>query len=282
MTQDTPAATLSYELVENDGAPTLHEEIEAIVACLGDDAAALRADNPEDERAANMDAAAALIERLATQADTAAAGGAEIAASVEAELRAKMAAALAVQSPAAMAYRDSTPGLHVGESAFESWYDQYLLTAPVHQSGKQRARDAYAAGMGDPLVAAQSPDSGAGPGEPTIYLRADGPHEEAKGTACPVTGRPYFMHLTHPELGQVPTYGGPYDSYTAPYAEGDPLDPWHERELTVHRYDHDRGHWVEDEGIPLRIIHEEVLFKLEEDAARAKPAALAQQGAQNG
>lgn len=61
MTQDTPAAL------------DLTEDIEAIVACLGDDAAALRADNPEDERAANMDAAAALIERLATQAATSAA-----------------------------------------------------------------------------------------------------------------------------------------------------------------------------------------------------------------
>lgn len=38
---------------------------------------------------------------------------------------------------------------HVGDSAFESWYDQYLLDAPVHQGAKQKARDAYAAGMGE-------------------------------------------------------------------------------------------------------------------------------------
>lgn len=40
------------------------EEVEAIVACLGDDAAQLRDENPEDERAGNMDEAASLLERL--------------------------------------------------------------------------------------------------------------------------------------------------------------------------------------------------------------------------
>ena len=49
---------------------------------------------------------------------------------------------------AAPAYKDSTPELHVGDSAFESWYSTY---SPAHKADKQRARDAYAAGMGDPL-----------------------------------------------------------------------------------------------------------------------------------
>lgn len=42
------------------------EHIEAVIACLGDDAASIRADsgNPEDERAANMDDAASLLARL--------------------------------------------------------------------------------------------------------------------------------------------------------------------------------------------------------------------------
>lgn len=59
--------------VVGDLPPDLHEDIDAIVACLGDDAAMLRDEtgNPEDERAANMDAAAALIERLAAQAPVA-------------------------------------------------------------------------------------------------------------------------------------------------------------------------------------------------------------------
>lgn len=65
------------------------------------------------------------------------------------------------QAPAqaAPAYKDSTPELHVGDSAFESWYSTY---SPVHKSDKQRARDAYAAGMGDPLVMV-APAAVAGP-----------------------------------------------------------------------------------------------------------------------
>ena len=87
---------------------------------------------------------------------------------------------------------------------------------------------------------------------------------------CPITGRPFFMTLDHPELGRVPTYGGPYDSYTIPAPEGEPTDPWHERELRSERYDHDAGWWVEGgEPIPLRIVHEDVLFKLQEDAEAA-------------
>lgn len=41
------------------------EEIDAVISCLGDDAAQLREDNPDDERADNMDRAATLLRRLA-------------------------------------------------------------------------------------------------------------------------------------------------------------------------------------------------------------------------
>lgn len=82
---------------------------------------------------------------------------------------------------------------------------------------------------------------------------------------CPITGRQFFMAIEHPKLGTVPTYGGPYDSYTIPHAEGEPHTPWHERELACYRYDHDLGGWVDGtEDVPLRIIHEDVLFGLEE------------------
>lgn len=94
-----------------------------------------------------------------------------------------------------------------------------------------------------------------------------GPSRDLHPEKCPITGRPFFMTLDHPELGDVPTYGGPYDSYTIPAPEGKPTDPWHERELCSERYDHDAGWWVEGgEPIPLRIVHEDVLFKLQEDA----------------
>lgn len=55
------------------------------------------------------------------------------------------------QTPASgLPYMDSTPDLHVGDSAFESWFESYVAQ---DKGDKQRARDAYAAGMGDPLVA---------------------------------------------------------------------------------------------------------------------------------
>jgi hypothetical protein len=40
------------------------DECEAVIACLGDDAALLRRDNPDCEMAANMDAAADMLEKL--------------------------------------------------------------------------------------------------------------------------------------------------------------------------------------------------------------------------
>lgn len=71
-----------------------------------------------------------------------------------------------VPAQATPAYKDSTPELHIGDSAFESWYSTY---SPAHKSDKQRARDAYAAGMGDPLVTA-APAAVAGPSDPSITL----------------------------------------------------------------------------------------------------------------
>ena len=94
----------------------------------------------------------------------------------------------------------------------------------------------------------------------------EGIHLNPYPAKCPITGLPYFMHLEHPEHGFIPTFGGPYDSYSIPHAEGSPDELWHERELVSHRYCHDRGHWVDDEFIPLRIIHEDVLSELQDNA----------------
>lgn len=93
---------------------------------------------------------------------------------------------------------------------------------------------------------------------------------------CPITRRPFFMTMEHPELGWVPTYGGPYDSYTIPYMDGEANQRWHERELLVHRYDHDLGGWRMDavEVIPLRIIHEDVLNELQDAAPQASADAF--------
>lgn len=49
-----------------------------------------------------------------------------------------------------LAYKDSTPRLSVGNSAFENWFQAMPFAT---QTGiKQMCRDSYAAGMGDPLV----------------------------------------------------------------------------------------------------------------------------------
>ena len=65
-------------------------------------------------------------------------------------------------------YVDSTPHLHVGNSAFEDWYQQHPKACVGY---KQLARDAYAAGMGDPLVMAR--DAAQQQAEPGAGERAD-------------------------------------------------------------------------------------------------------------
>jgi len=72
-------------------------------------------------------------------------------------------------------------------------------------------------------------------------------------TKCPFTGRPYFMHMDHDELGNVPTYGGPFDSYTIPQPDED-------GHLRSERYDHDLGGWIEGgEPTGLLVVSEDEL-----------------------
>ena len=58
---------------------------------------------------------------------------------------------------------------------------------------------------------------------------------------CPITGREYWGHVTHPEHGSVPTYGGPFDTYMIPERTGEigADDEW-----TVERYDQDAAEWL--------------------------------------
>lgn len=65
--QSATAATPQQATLPASEADEAREELDAVIACLGDDAAGLREDNPEDERAANMDRAAELLGQLATR-----------------------------------------------------------------------------------------------------------------------------------------------------------------------------------------------------------------------
>jgi hypothetical protein len=99
---------------------------------------------------------------------------------------------------------------------------------------------------------------------------------------CPITRRDFFMLIEHPTLGLVPTYGGPFDSYTIPHMEGAADQLWHERELICHRFDHDEGYWMDDvmgvETIPMRVISEGALNELLDQKEDTTPQQKQEQG----
>ncbi|HHY9460190.1 TPA: ead/Ea22-like family protein [Escherichia coli] len=80
---------------------------------------------------------------------------------------------------------------------------------------------------------------------------------------CPITGRAFFMWIEHPTLGNVPTYGGPLDSYTIPTKDGD-------GEFSCERYDHDFGGWVESECLGLYLIDDKEQCRVYELEERVK------------
>lgn len=82
---------------------------------------------------------------------------------------------------------------------------------------------------------------------------------------CPVTGLPFFMAIEHPEKGMVPTYGGPYDSYTIPEPTSYNSDE-NEQEMIRERFDHDEGNWRNEyEIVPFKICNEDYLIGLESE-----------------
>ncbi|HFW3087546.1 TPA: ead/Ea22-like family protein [Salmonella enterica subsp. enterica serovar Reading] len=80
--------------------------------------------------------------------------------------------------------------------------------------------------------------------------RAASVNSQWKPDVCPVTGRKFFMWIEHETLGYVPTYGGPFDSYTIPTRDSS-------GEFSCERYDHDFGGWVGGEFIGLHLIDDE-------------------------
>lgn len=81
---------------------------------------------------------------------------------------------------------------------------------------------------------------------------------------CPITNIPFFSWIEHPEDGWVPTYGGPYDSYTIPVLEGG--------EYVRKRYDHDEGGWLmnEVENVGLQIVDDQ-LYTTEQNPDEFQP-----------
>ncbi len=82
---------------------------------------------------------------------------------------------------------------------------------------------------------------------------------------CPITQLPFFM-----EIDGEPTYGGPFDSYTIPTMEIESGQKWHEGELSRRHFDHDRGQWVDDESLSVRVVSEDYLYTTEERAETAE------------
>lgn len=81
---------------------------------------------------------------------------------------------------------------------------------------------------------------------------------------CPITGLPFFMWIEHHETGQkVPTYGGPYDSYTIPVRDKD-------GSYCRERYDHDLGGWCIDEveDVGVQIVSDQAHFSDEPPASK--------------
>lgn len=81
---------------------------------------------------------------------------------------------------------------------------------------------------------------------------------------CPITGLPFFMWIEHHETGQmVPTYGGPYDSYTIPVRDKD-------GSYCRERYDHDRGGWLTDEveDVGVQIVSDQAYVSDEPPASK--------------
>lgn len=95
---------------------------------------------------------------------------------------------------------------------------------------------------------------------------SDDIEKQWKPERCPVTQREFFMWIEHPDLGWVPTYGGPFDSYTIPTADNLPEGgniEWHHIEMSYHQFDHDDGAWKDwAENCEIKLIAESKLIEL--------------------
>lgn len=80
--------------------------------------------------------------------------------------------------------------------------------------------------------------AGAQPVQQPAPVLSSGGEKPAGFATCPISGRPFWGNIDHPERGMIATYGGPFDTYSIPYLSDDD-------ELRVERFDQDMGDWVE-------------------------------------
>ncbi len=96
--------------------------------------------------------------------------------------------------------------------------------------------------------------------------RAANLNNQWKPDVCPITGRGFFMWIEHPQMGMVPTYGGPFDSYTIPTRDSD-------GEFSCERYDHDLGNWVDGECVGAYLIDDDEqcrVYELEQNVSELR------------
>jgi len=89
---------------------------------------------------------------------------------------------------------------------------------------------------------------------------------------CPITLEPFFMWIEHPNYGYLPTYGGPFDSYTIPEPDGEIVSKLRKDiEYSSLHFDHDTGCWEEGFEVPsLRVVPEELVIELDAWGDNAK------------
>jgi Lar family restriction alleviation protein len=126
--------------------------------------------------------------------------------------------------------REPTPEM-IAEGSKSIACDTDPMRKPQRTTRERAARNAFVTMLS--ASPAQPPSNGC---DGVVYAPDNAPRGLDE---CPITGRPFFMNMDHEELGCVPTYGGPFDSFTIPALSDDGS------ELRSERYDHDAGHWIE-------------------------------------
>ena len=89
---------------------------------------------------------------------------------------------------------------------------------------------------------------------------------------CPITLEPFFMWIEHPRFGWVPTYGGPFDSYTIPEPDLPENGAKPRMDIEYHRYRYDHAKEV-GEGDRVATLRDGLQVIKPEDIEETRPDA---------